>query len=103
MDLIIYVWEGGALMESVAHFKNLWLTLDQSDNNWPEIFQSIGKVWKVWGCLGKIFQREGGDTQVLDTFYCYVVKLLLLFVSELWSMSEVMKRTIEGTSPEDNG
>ena len=47
--------------------------------------------------MGKILRREGGDTNVVETFYRSVVQAVLLFGLESWVLSISMEKTVEGT------
>ena len=66
----------------MSRFKYLGRTLDQTDDNWPDILRKINRDKKFLGIMGKIMRREGEDTQVLSIFYRVVVQVVLLFGSE---------------------
>ena len=97
MQFSLYGVDGCVLVEVVPHFKYLGKTLYQSDNNWPVIIQIIRRSQKVWGRLGKILPWEGSDTQKSNMFYWLVVKVVLLFCSELRTMLQVITSKLEGT------
>ena len=46
-------------IERVENFKYLGRMLDQSDNDWPEVRQNVGKACQVWSRIGKLLRREG--------------------------------------------
>ena len=52
--------EGEETIEGVALFKYLGRTMEQSDDDWPEVRRKIRKERKVWGRLGVVLRREGG-------------------------------------------
>ena len=41
MELILYWEEGGGLVERVEEFKYMGRPLDQTDDDWPEVWQNI--------------------------------------------------------------
>ena len=84
MEFRLYGSEGETLVEGAAQIKYLGRPLDQTDDNWTEVQRNAKRAQKVWGILGKILQREGADTKVLEMFYRVVVHKVLLFGSESW-------------------
>ena len=65
-------------------FKFFGQLLDRSDNNWPVVLHNIRKTRQVWGRLMKFLQKEGSEPAVLESFYCLVFQVLLLFGADTW-------------------
>ena len=61
MEFSLYSKDGYALVEVLDQLNCPGITLDQSNNNCPEILWNIRRAWKVWDHLGKILKREGAD------------------------------------------
>ena len=57
------VWMGGGgggdRVENVTTFRYLGRPLDQTDDDWPDVWRDIMGVRSVWGILGTLLQREG--------------------------------------------
>ena len=47
--------------------------------------------------MGKLLIKEGSDPSVVAMFYRAVAQTVLLFVSETWVLSALMKIKVEGT------
>ena len=63
-----------------------WCDADNWGNPWTKhttigckFACNIKRVQKVWGGLGKMLQKEGGYTQVLEMFYRVVIQEVLMF------------------------
>ena len=55
------------------------------------------RVWRVWGRLRNLLQREGADSKVVEIFYRTVVQAVLLFGSCFWFLLTAMEIMAEGT------
>ena len=64
MEFILYREEGGDMVEVVANFKYLGQSLDQMDDDWPEVRRNIMRARLVWRRLGALLLREGVEKRV---------------------------------------
>ena len=60
--------EGDEMVEDMAMFKNLGITLYQTDDDWTAVRQNILRARSVWGRMGTMLQREGADTGCQQCF-----------------------------------
>ena len=71
--------------------------LDQTDDDWPEIIRNIKRARTIWGMLGKLLRREGGDPRVVEMLYREFSQAVLLFDLGTRLILAVMERKVEGT------
>ena len=88
--------EGDEMLEGVAMFKYLGITLDKTDDNWTAVRRNILRARSVWGRLGTMIQREGADPRVSAMFYRTVSQVILLYGSETWVLSAATEKKVEG-------
>ena len=69
-------------IEGLEVFKYLGRLLDRSVDDWPEVLRNIRKARQVWGRLGKLLFREGGEPEVSEKFYRAVLQAVILFGAE---------------------
>ena len=69
-------------IEGLEVFKYLGRLLDRSVDDWPEVLRNIRKARQVWGRLGKLLLREGGEPEVSEKFYRAVLQAVILFGAE---------------------
>ena len=84
-------------MEGAEKFKYMGRTLDQTDDDWPEVRQKIMPARLVWGRLETLLKWEGVVPKVSAILYRTVTQEVLLFGSETWIIFVAMDRKVEGT------
>ena len=90
--------EGGeGTVENVTTFRYLERPLDQTYDDWPDVWRNITRARSVWGRLRTLLQREGTDPRVAEMFYREVVQAILLYGLETWVLLTEMERKVEGT------
>ena len=55
------------------------------------------RVWRVWGRLRNLLQREGADSKVAEFFYRAVIQAVLLFRLESWVLLSAIEIIVERT------
>ena len=58
--------------------------------------QNLRREQRKWGQMVKFFGGEGEDRGIVGRFYVAVVKLVLLFGSEMWIMLPRLDKALEG-------
>ena len=84
-------------MDNVENFKYMGRSLEQTDNDWPDVRRNLMRAWRVWGRLGKMLRREGADPKVAAMVYWVVTQAVILFGSDTWVLLAKMDITVEGT------
>ena len=56
--------EGDYRVANVPTFRYMGISLDQTDNDWPDVRQKIMRARSVWGRLGTLLRREGAEPKV---------------------------------------
>ena len=60
--------EGDERVENVPISRYLGQPLDQTDDNWPDVWKNIMHARSVWGRLGTLIRWEGAYTKVSESF-----------------------------------
>ena len=68
--------------------------LATEDDEWPEVVRNLRRASQKWAWLTRILSREGADARTLGHIYLEVVKLVLLYGSETWILTALMKRVL---------
>ena len=97
MDFSLEGGEGEERVDNVTRFRYLGRPLDQTDDDWTDVWRNIMRTRLVWGRLGTLLRREGADPRVAEMFYRAVDQAILLYGSETWVISAAMERKVEGT------
>ena len=65
-------------MKNVTTFRYLGRSLDQTDDDWPDVRKNIMRARSVWGRLGTLLQREEEEPRVSEIFYRAVMQAIIL-------------------------
>ena len=87
---------GDNTVDNITTFRYLGRPLDQTDDDWPAVWQNIMRARSVWGILGTLLQREGEEPRVSEIFYRALVQAILLYGSETWVLFAKMENKVEG-------
>ena len=87
---------GDKRVEGVGTFRYLRRTLDQTDDDWPEVRRNIMNERLVWGKQGILLWRKGADLSMAEIFYRTVVQEILLYGLETWVPLAEVENKVEG-------
>ena len=82
------------MLEGVSIFRYLGRTLDQTDDDCPELRRNIMRARLVWGRLGTMLRQEGVDPRVAEMFYRAVVQEILLYGVDKWVLLAEMDNKV---------
>ena len=79
----------------VTSFKYPRRVIVVEDNNWPAVVHNLRRVRHKWTLLTQVLSREGADAQTLGNIYLAVVKSILIYGSDTWVLTPLMKRVLD--------
>ncbi len=86
----------GDELERVEVFKYLGRLLAYDDNDTQAMRGNLKKSRKSWGQVSRILRAENASPKVCGVFYKAIVQAGLLFGSEMWKLSPLSLKSLEG-------
>jgi hypothetical protein len=83
-------------LERVKVFKYLGWLLAYNDNNTQAMQANLVKAHKSWGQVSCVLRAENTLPKVCVMFYTATIQAVLLFGSELWKLSPLSLKSLEG-------
>jgi hypothetical protein len=82
--------------ERVEVFKYLGWLLAYNDNDTQAMQGNLKKARKSWGRVSCILRAENASPKVCGVFYIAIIQAVLLFGSEMWKLSPLSLKSLEG-------
>ena len=73
-------------------FQYLGRTLDQTDDDWPEVIRNIMLARSVLGRLVTLLRYKGEDPRVSENVYRAVAQAILPYGSETWVLLTAIEK-----------
>jgi hypothetical protein len=86
----------GEDLKRVEVFKYLGRLLAYDDNNSQAMRANLKKARKSWARVSRVLRAENASLKVCGVFYKAVVQAVLLFGSEMWKLSPLSLKSLEG-------
>ncbi len=86
----------GDELERVEVFKYLGRLMAYDNNNTQAMQGNLKKARKSWGQVSCILRAENASSKVCGVFYKATVQAVLLFGSEMWKLSPLSLKSLEG-------
>jgi hypothetical protein len=86
----------GDKLERVEVFKYPGRLLAYDDHGTQAMQGNLKKVRKSWGRVSRILRAENASPKVCGVFYIAIVQAVLLFGSEMWKLSPLSLKSLEG-------
>ncbi len=86
----------GEDLERVEVFKYLGRLLAYDDNDSQAMRANLTKARKSWALVSRVLRAENASPKVCGVFYTAVVQAVLLFGSEMWKLSPLSLKSLDG-------
>jgi hypothetical protein len=86
----------GDELEKVEVFKYLGWLLAYDDNNTQAMQGNMKEARKSWEQVSCILRAKNASPKVCGVFYIAIVQAVLLFGSEMWKLSPLSLKSLEG-------
>ena len=81
----------GNPIQKVKEFKYLGRIVSENDDDKPAIRRNIKRARQQWGRFSRLLRRDNADKYAMSIFYRVIVLSVLLFGSETWVVSDILK------------
>ena len=86
----------GEKIDKAAEFKYLGRILEETDNNEHAANRQLTRARARWGSIAKILTIDGASPRVMGYFYKAIIQTVLLYWSELWTLTGRMIGRLRG-------
>jgi hypothetical protein len=86
----------GKELKRVEVYKYLGRLLAYNNNDTQAVRNNLKKAQGIWARLSRMIRAENASPRVCGVFYKATIQMILLFGSEIWNLSRVSLKSLEG-------